>query len=74
MILSQKTEIVKIDVELPYRLYDTIDNCYVGFKTSGAYGRVTVKSMWKKSNHAASAFKLHTGARIADQSRYDIIT
>ena len=68
----QKTEIIKIDIELPYRLFDTDENCYVGFRTYGSYGRVTIKSMWKKSSHAASAFKLHTGKQIISQSRYEI--
>ena len=70
--MSYREIVLLKDIEA-YGIYDTELNGFIGFKeVKPNYFALKVKSIWKKKNHASSAFHEHAGVYMRDQKRYEV--
>lgn len=68
------SRVVKLNKDNGFMIYDTEDNCHIGFILGrrSHYNTRGTKHLWSKAQYAKSAFKEHTGTRFDDQTRFII--
>ena len=69
--MHKNKEIILVDKVDGFRIYDTVENSFIGFRL-GLKEDGPIKSIWNKAHHAKSAFRHHTGIFYNEQSRYVI--
>lgn len=69
------SEIVLINKEVGFGIYDTVEKSFIGFRKKQKPFQTSknkTKMCWNEMRHAKSAFKLHTDVTFNEQTRYKI--
>lgn len=69
---SKRAEIVLIDKDESYGIYDKVEKTFIGFRGIKETSSNKVKFMWEKARYASAAFNNAFGHPIKNQSRYEV--